>query len=325
MASAPTPYVPAHPGDLITAEGWNSMQLQAKQDIATQIAAAIAGVKTVDHANDADTLSHQNLDAITKYILDQVYAQLPKRTGYMQYFCNLHLGADPSKIIKHGLKAYPLVDVYQLEYFPAVCAKDDTQADETFEWVLFYLYHGDERRVRGVDIETDDPKLRSNPPFRVLWKTLIDQLVENKQLEYTDDTTLDDLELDFWKAMFADPNGRFDPDATCHSPWFEKCCGEKRSVADLRKHGDFDDIWLKLKPVKTVNWSGTAVQGRDNVVAPVEPSNVRVAHLDMDTLMVQLLDPVTYVLPAMVGGVTITQPQPADFTNYLPVMLLLKV
>jgi hypothetical protein len=325
MASAPTPYVPAHPGDLITAEAWNSMQLKAQQDIAAQIAAAIAGVKTVDHANDADTLSHKNLDAITQYILDQVFAQLPKRTGYMQYFCNLRLGADPSKIIKHGLKAYPLVDVYQLEYFPAVCAKDDTPAETKPEWVLFYLYHGDERRVHGVDIESDDPTLRSNPPFRVLWKTLIDQMVENKQLQYTDDTTLDDLELDFWKALFTDPNGRFDPDATCHSPWFEKCCGEKRSVADLTRHGDFDDIWLKVKPVKTINWAATSVTGRDNASAQIEPSNVRVAHLDTDTLMVQLLGPINYNLPATVGGVAIASPQPADFTNYLPVMLLLKV
>jgi len=30
-------------------------------------------------------------------------------------------------------------------------------------------------------------------------------------------------------------------------------CGEKRSVGDLKKHGDFDDIYLKVMPRKTIN------------------------------------------------------------------------
>jgi hypothetical protein len=320
MASAATPYVPAKPGDLITADGWNAMQLDVQQDIAKQVAAAVAGVKSVDHAGDADTLSHKDLAALTQYILDQVFAQLPKRTGYMHYFCNLQVGQDHDKIIKHGLKAYPLVDVYQLEYFPAVCAKDDTPADAQAEWVLFYLYHADERRIRipsqpgSVDIETA-------PVFRILWKTLIDQFVENKQLELQDDMTLDDLEVEFWKAMFADPNGRFDPDATCHSPWFEKCCGEKRTVAQLKK-GDFDDIYLKVVPRKTLNL-GASLQ-REGATTQPEPANVAVGHLDMDTLLVQLLAPVTYNLTPP-GQTPIQNPQPADFTNYLPVLLLLKV
>jgi hypothetical protein len=320
MQSAPTPYVPAKPGDLITAEGWNTMQLDVKQDISQQVATAIAGLKSVDHATDADTLEKKDLQALTQYILEQVFAELPKRTGYMQYFCNLHVGQD--KIIKHGLKTPPLVDIYQLEYFPGVCAKDDRPGDAIAEWVLFYLYHADERRIRipgqpdGIDIETD-------PPSRILWKTLIDQFAANKQLEYTDDTTLDDLEVDFWRAMFADPNGRFDADAACHSPWFEKCCGEKRTVGDLTRHGDMDDIYLKVVPRKTVNFAPTAA---DNPPINPEPTNVRVAHLDLDTVVVQLLAKVDYNLPAnQIGHTPILGPQPADFTNYLPVMLLLKV
>lgn len=318
MATAPTPYVPAKPGDLITAEGWNAMQLDVQQDISQKVAAAIAGLKSVDHATDADTLEKKNLQALTQYILAQVFAELPKRTGYMQYFCNLHVGQD--KIIKHELKTPPLVDVYQLEYFPGVCAKGDKPEEWTAEWVLFYLYHADERRIRipgrtdGIDIETD-------PPFRILWKTLIDQFVANKQLEYTDDTTLDDLEVEFWKAMFADPNGRFDPDATCHSPWFEKCCGEKRTVGDLTRHGDMDDIYLKVMPRKTVNFGGASAAGDTPAINP-EPTNVRVAHLDLDTLQVQLLENVQFLLTQ---PPQIQNPQPASFNTYLPVMLLLKV
>ena len=50
MATAPTPYIEHHPGDLITAEDWNEMQVDVRQDMAAQIAASIAGVKDVDHA-----------------------------------------------------------------------------------------------------------------------------------------------------------------------------------------------------------------------------------------------------------------------------------
>jgi hypothetical protein len=319
MASAPTPYVPAKPGDLITAEGWNTMQLDVQADISKQITAAIGAVTTVDHATDADTLGKKDLQALTQYILDQVFSQIPKRTGYMRYFCNLHVGQN--KIIKHGLKTQPIVDVYQLDYFPAVCAKNDVPTDAIAEWVLFYLYHADERRIRipgqpdGIDIEAD-------PPFRILWQTLIDAFVEAKQMDVNDDITLDDLEVDFWQALFADPNGRFDPDATCHSPWFEKCCGEKRTVGDLKKHGDFDDIYLKVVPRKTINLSAT-FQNADNPQSP-EPSNVRVAHVDLDSILVQLVGPVIYNLNDP-GKTSVQKPQPADYVNYLPVMLLLKV
>jgi hypothetical protein len=323
MASTPTAYVPANPGDLITAEGWNMMQSRVQQDIAAQVAAAVAGVKSVDHAKDADTLDTKNLDDLMAYVLAQVFAQLPKRTGYMQYFVNLHLNED--KIITHGLKAFPLTDVYQLEYFPVICAKDDSPADARAEWVLFYLYHSDERRLRlpsgggAVDIETQ-------PVYRILWKTLIEQFVANKQMPYTDEMTLDDLEVEFWKAMFAEPNGRFDADATCHSPWFEKCCGEKRTVAQLTTHGDFDDIYLKMVPSKTINSVPPAVLGVPPEVAPLEPhpEYVRVAHLDQDRVVLKLLYKVNDTKPAPATLPHDMLPLPSDSQEYMPVMLLLK-
>ena len=201
-------------------------------------------------------------------------------------------------------------------------------------WV-FYLYHASERRIRvigppagSVDIEVD------TPPFRILWMDLIDQFVEAKKMSYTDDTTLDDLEVDFWGALFDTPDVRFDPDATCHSPWFEKCCGEKRTFADLKKRGDLDDIYLKIVPRKTINCPAVSNLTDKNALDPAsaEPTNVRVSHLDMDKLLVELLHTVDYSAVLAAGrkhvtpGILTGSPPPADpAVDFLPVMLLLKV
>jgi hypothetical protein len=322
MADPPTPYVLAKPGELITAENWNEMQVDIKQDIATKIATSIAGVRSVDHATDADKIANMSLADLTSYILKQVFMQIPGRTGYMRVFCNLEYAPPQlkAKLIPHGLMAYPVTDVYQLNYFKAVCAKNDKPEDATAEWLLFYLYHADERRLRippnndPIDIETD-------PKFRVLWKTLIDQFVEQKLMEYNDDRTIDDLEVDFWEAMFKPPNDSFDPDAYCHSPWFEKCCGEKRTVGDLKKHGDFDDIYLKMQPVKTINFPDPVTQ--TSVPAPM---NVEVGHLDLNTVALGLrLTPVYSPFDSTQGKTPIQPPQPANYTAFLPVMVLLKV
>jgi hypothetical protein len=347
------PYIPHSPGDLITAEDWNDMQVGVRKDIAAQIATSIAAVKDVDHASNSDKIGGQSVADLTKSILDQVFALLPKRTGYMQVFCNLALQND--RIIHHNLKAFPVADVYQLDYFEVVCAKGENASDNVAEWVQFYLYHADEPRLR-IPPSTVPIEIETKPRYRILWKTLIDQLVDQKLLTYTDDTTLDDLETDFWRALFRDPNDEFDPDAYCHSPWFEKCCGEQRSVSDLTKHGDFDDIYLKVMPRKTINFPidrpivspgipanpavsfGGPATGVDSDAAP-EPTNIRVSHLDFDSVALRLLKPPVFPLSLSAGATSsnignaasasATAPQPLPlpqtYTNRLAVMVLLKV
>jgi hypothetical protein len=330
MADALAPYIAHNPGDLITAEDWNAMQVDVRQDIAKQIAASIANVKDVAHATNADTLDGKNFSDLTKAVLDQVLAQLPTRTGYMRVFCNLKVHTD--KLVQHNLKAYPVTDLYQLDYFEGVCAKSDKPEDAVVELVLFYLYHADERRLR-IPPQNDPIDIETDPKYRILWWTLIDYFKDQKLLDYDDNTTLDDLEVDFWRAMFkSPPNDEFDPDSYCHSPWFEKCCGEKRTVGELKKHGDFDDIYLKLMPRKTVNFAPTTTsgQGDPDAGATSEPTNVRVSQLDLDTVLLRLLEQPKYPdwLAQKSGGTegkTPIQKLPEDYKDRLPVMLLLKV
>jgi hypothetical protein len=244
-SNLPDPYIKQNPGDLITAEIWNEMQVDIKKDIAAQVKTAVDNVKSVDHANDADTLGGQTPDQLTKDILTKAEEILPLRTGYFRSFNRLQTGKE--RIIKHGLKSFPLVDLYLLDYFPAVCSSADN--DATAVWVNFFLYHTSERTitVKGTSPSVKAPIEPSDQqPFRVLFADMLTLY----KVKYTDTSTLDELETEFWKAFWGDPNDEFDSDQYCHSPWFEKCCGEKRSVKQLKEQGAWDDIWFKMVPTK---------------------------------------------------------------------------
>jgi hypothetical protein len=338
MADDPRPYVPHNPGDLITAEDWNEMQVDVRKDMAAQIKDAITKKQDVDHATNSDKIGGQSVSDLTKSILDQVFALLPKRTGYMQVFCNLALNSD--KIIQHKLKSYPIVDVYQLDYFPVLCAR--SASDVRAEWVQAYVYEASESRQR-LPGSTTPIEIESKPRFRILWKTLIDQLADQKLLSYDENTTLGNLLTDFWQALFSPPNDEFDADSYCHSLWFERCCGEKRTVGQLKQN--WDDLYFKIQPNKTINFPFERVPPTPptelvtytlkiagNLATEVtpEPTNIRVSHLDQDSIALRLLKPPVY--PGWLGSNSIGPgaglnmlPLPVGYDQREQVMVLLKV
>lgn len=277
MANETTPYISHNPGDLVTAEDWNEVQVKIKEDIAKQVNEAIDKINNVPNADNAAKLENKTADELSNDILEKARQELPTRTGYRKLFKRLKLGDE--KVIKHDLEACPLVDVYQLEAFEVVCSEDDEKHTAS---VNFYLYHTSEKRVRftpsgattgsSVEIEPTD-----GPPYRMAFKDLLALY----KVEYTETTSLGDLETEFWKAFFAAPNDKFDDDQYCHSPWFDRCCGEKRTVKDLNQKGDWDDLWFKMMPRKTINYSGAAPASA--------PTQIQVVHFDFNTLGMTLL------------------------------------
>jgi hypothetical protein len=333
MGNGITPYIPLNPGNLITAEDWNKVQIDVKKDIAAQIQTALGQINNVLHAADADKLGGETPEQLTQDIIKQVLSAIPMRTGAQMIFKRLAICEE--KVIKHGLRAFPLVDVYQLEYFKALCAKGETAAEETPEWVNMYLYHSSERKLRipgttppiTVDIEVPNTQ-----PYKIPFADLLALY----QVNYTNTTTLADLEIFFWKAFFADPNDQFDPDQFCHSPWFEKCCGEQRSVKELKDTGEWDGIWFKMEPRKTINYpeaqvaiiptGGTGTGGFKFTSACGSqhgPTQIEVTHHDFDTLVIKLLAPPVY--PPDIPGQQAMFTAPPEFQNELKVMVLLKV
>jgi hypothetical protein len=360
MASSVTPYIPRSAGDLLSAGDWNELQIDIKNDITGQIGKAIGQIETVPHADDADKIDGKTLDQIVQEIIQKVLEALRAKTGnYQRIFKRLEKCQE--KFITHGLKACPLVDVYQLCYFPAVCARGETPADQTSTWVNFYLYHATERRIRipgsppiTVDIEPTDAQVS---------RLKFSDLLTLYNISFTDTTDLEELEASFWTAFL--PNDEFDTAQYCHSPWFEKCCGERRSVKELKDRGDWDRIYLKWAPRKTINLigsGGTSLTGTQptqpgqptGTLVPLQgslaglavascdnkpnhpqqitaaPTQIQIKHYDFDTLGVRLIDVPIYPEDQVNGvkdsaGNVIIPPLPADFLAEIKVMLLLKV
>jgi len=289
MENQQVPYLPKSPGDLITAEAWNRLQWLIKSDIDQRVQKAVADIVMVPESGDSEKVSGRTAQELSDEILERALAAIPARTGYQQLF--KRLTADQEKVVKHGLKAYPLVDIYQLGRFEAVCAVDE---DKSIQLVTFYLYHSSEKKIRAgnatAEIEPTD-----GPAHKLSFSGLLDAY----KVEYSDESSLGDLETEFWQAFFSAPNDPFDPDQYCHSPWFERCCREERTVKSLRSKGDWDELWVKVKPCKTINYTPTVEIPRG---APnSEPPPIQVCHYDWDTLGIrQIVDPTAPVLEVMV-------------------------
>ncbi|HEX2029500.1 MAG TPA: hypothetical protein VHF25_16040 [Nitriliruptorales bacterium] len=317
-------YIERNPGDLITAEDWNHLQRQIRDDIEATSAEAAGRITHVASADDARSLDGLSVDELTEELRKRILDAVRAESGYRKVFKILPEGE--VRVIEHGLGDCPLVDVYKLLHFEVVCREDD----EPFPaQVTFYLHHSSEKRIRvtdgagasrrgtrTVDIQPDGfPRL--GIPFA-------DMLVRYN-VEYTDSTSLEDLEVEFWQAFFSEPNDDFDDLQYCHSPWFERCCREERDVANLKARGDWDEIWFQVRPLKIVGGPAT---GGDNDQAPAfsgvpVPANVAVAHLDLNRVALWLEGP---ALHGRVddGPVEFPDAVPQEFRDELKLMVLLR-
>jgi len=322
------PYVPAVPGALITADDFNRMQSLIRDDITNTTTKAIADIKTVPHADDADKLEDTSKSDLIDQVVKRAVAEIRANSGYMQLFKVLKVGKE--KIVKHNLHLCPLVDLYQLDYFPVVCSEDD----QTYgTWTTFYLFNAREQKLRWTQNNRAvfmDVQPTEGPAFHLSFKDLL----SHYKVDYNDDTSLDKLETLFWEAFFHDPNDNFDDNQYCHSPWFDQCCRDKKTVRDLK--GDLDLLWVQFRPRKTVNYPA-AIEGQIDKPAPgtplppplprtPAPTQVQVTQYDQDTIGLTLLIPPVLppelTLPDPVGPITDTIP---DFATELKLMVLLKV
>lgn len=267
------PYIKFVPGDLITAESMNEMQTLICTDVDTKVAEGVAGLTSVPNAEDADKLEGKTAEELCQEWLEKALQAIPERTGYMQVFKRLK--EDDVAIIEHNLKTSPLVDIYQLRPFDVICAIDD---DKHRSKVYFFLYHTSEKKIKDPDGNSVEIEQGDLP---VQFKIPLADVLERFKVPYTPDSSLGDLETELWKAMFSPPNDDFDMDDYCHSPWFERCCREERTVESLQKKGDWNDLWLKIVPVKTINKPSSRTDLSND---EVYPTDLTVAHFNMNTV-----------------------------------------
>ncbi|MBK8985282.1 MAG: hypothetical protein IPM39_04245 [Chloroflexi bacterium] len=289
------PYVEYKPGELIAAEIMNDMQAQIRADIASQAQAAVDAITQVPSAQDAERLEGQSLADITKAIIDQALSQMALHSGYMKLFKKLQVGKE--SVVEHNLQNSPLVDLYQLDYFRVVASEDDHKYQT---WVNFFLYHSSEQRIRFVpDGESTPISVEIEPTGSEQYRVAFADLLARYRVKYNDNSSLSDIENELWKAMFAGPNDRFDDDQHAHSPWFDRCCREDRSVKSVKQKGDWDDLWVKFIPRRTENYPPFAMTNMPPVTPA--PTMVQVTHFSFNKLGLLLFGPPAYA-PEVIEG-----------------------
>lgn len=326
-------YVPASPGDTITAEAWNKIQEEIHDDIRATAQAAAMAVTKVERAGDAEKLDGKTPEQLAQAIAEKVLALLQDKRRYLLAFKVLQVGE--TKKIEHGFGDPPVVDVYQLDYFRVVCSEDDGVYPA---WATFYLYHSSEKKIRHakgdgfekgvVDIE---------PKEQPIYKIPFHRMLARYGVEYSSTNSLGDLETEFWQAFLSGNNDEFDEEQYCHSPWFQRCCREaKTSVRELKENGDWDELIFQMRPRKTINYATApppqalvaadgplpAFPQRVKAPAPVPaPNQIEVAQLDLDTVGLTLLAQPVYPQTQLDGLVAQLG---EEVRNELKVMVVLK-
>ena len=135
------PYVAANPGDLITAQAWNELQVDVQGDIAAKVEAAKEDLRKngVDKATDAAEFAGKTPEEWEKE-LDQRYA--PKVhdhqgvTVWRRYIKRFTPDVNEA-LLTHELGRFPIVDAYTL--LPVA-----TQGDSKFAKckILFFASGG---------------------------------------------------------------------------------------------------------------------------------------------------------------------------------------
>ncbi len=190
-----------------------------------------------------------------------------------------------------------------------VVASEDSHIFETL--TTFYLYHTSESRIRYRPEDPSNAAAKSveidpadGHPYRIPFQ----HMLELYGVEYGDNSSLSDVETEFWKKFLSAPNDRFDDDQYFHSPWWDRCCREDRTVGGMGR--DWNDLWFQVRPRKTINYAGLGV-GDDQITTLPAPTKVQVVHFDFDTVGLRLL-----------GNPVVPDGHPND---HLKVLVLMKV
>jgi hypothetical protein len=280
MADECTPYIPRNPGDLITAEDWNDLQCKLQEDIQSTAAATEEKIKEegVSQADNADKFDGRTPKDWTDE-LDERYAEKVHdhegMAGYRRYIKRFSSELD-KVLIHHKLGRFPLVDVYRLERVVGEKASSEIHAEYGHCKLLFYYGHADAEDF-GLSHQIYREKIRLGLPFG----PLLDEL----GVEYEDDDTIEDVLNDMWDRFMQDPNDEIDH---CQSPWVAECCGKRRTVADLKKADQWNDLYLAILPLRVL--AGDSVCGREGAPGgDIRPQcKLTVAQVNYDTIYLEV-------------------------------------
>ena len=235
MAEDKAPYIDFEPGGLIDAAEFNQLQVDIQCDIEEQIEAAKTEIKEgkVKEAENAEKFAdHSNQEWLDK--LDERYAaKHHDHHGYSVYkrFIKKFTAKTNEVLLNHDMGRYPIVDTYELLPVTDVAPHNECK-------ILVYYGHTDADRFKlRVKVYRDE----------VMMGYSLEQLLEELGVEYKDTSTIGDVINDMWAAFRKDPNDEINH---CETDWISECCGQKRTVKELKDAGEWEDLHVAMKPRK---------------------------------------------------------------------------
>ena len=249
MANETTPYISRNPGDVITAENWNDVQVKVKEDMQDRIQSAKEQIKKtgVDRADNADKFDnktpkdwtddldgryapkvhdHEGADVYRRYFLEletRVVVTLDNRTEQTRL--------QPAVII-HNMGRNPVVQVYELLDLPI--ASDGT-LPRTYKFCFCGPAHAED--LEALDFKTKSWDERHwGDPIDVVIENLIRYHDEDKQKElkalFQDSFTLNAWLTNLEKLLFEPGPAQyhFDMGDVYRTPWVKTRGGEKVEV-----------------------------------------------------------------------------------------------
>jgi hypothetical protein len=240
-----TPYIQRNPGDPITAEDWNAMQVEVKNHIANCIAAVKDEIRKtgVERADNSDRFATRS-DTEWEQRLDERYAgRSHEHEGpsvyrrYIKRFSNQE--GMREVFLEHGIGRFPLVDLYQLD--PV------TQKSEFEHCKLLFYYGHEDRDAFGLDVAYG----RTEHQLGLRFEAVLQEL----GLAYDGDDAIADVVDGMWRTFAADPNDEIDH---CQTEWMNECCRENKTVDELKRAGQWEDFYVAIKPRKCETTCGSA-------------------------------------------------------------------
>lgn len=273
-----TPWIPASPGDLITADNWNDVQRYARADIKqsaadlqTKIDDVKQGLENVNAVKFGGKTPDQWAEQFAPRIHDHEGQSVYRR--YIKEFTQQVNQA----FLSHKLGRFPIVDVYEL--LPVVDPiPTNLPAAEQGRYndckLLFYSGHADVDRLNlMVSVYRD----------RVPLGLPLEQVLGELGVQYDGNTSIADIVNDMWNAFRRDPNDEL---KHCTTPWIDDCCERDRTVEELKRAGEWDDLYLAYKPAKCADCGPSAGQdttdGADGIRFDVD-----IMQVNYDTLLIQ--------------------------------------
>lgn len=280
------PYIPHSAGDLVTAEDWNEMQQFVKADLADNAAAdtkAVGELKTLIANVDAPKFGGKTPDDWTGD-LDKRYIRRdePQAPGqYRRYFKQVdkELAGTPPPIepavIEHNLCRFPLVEVFELQ--PLLKAPTPSGLDA----VKFLIYY-------ATKLDPIAKLLNTESSDRFYWGDLLGFWLDQFGVTPALTQSFSDLVNDFWGKMF-DPGleqDEFNNESFGNTPYVQKWMDDDKTVGDLVKGGQWDDIRVATRP-KLATW----LPAPDAAAGAVPIQEVLVYHVSQNAVEIKVPRP----------------------------------